>query len=404
MPATQRSRRTLAVALASMLLATVAAFVTAANASTHNGAELQIVSLADGPAGQESTTAYAGTTDASGNQVVFVSNSLDGKPAGIYLRDLRHARTRFLAEGGFPDLDASGTRLTFTRDGQLYALDLRSGARRLLSPRHHDVVEKRRTGSSGPGSISGNGRYVTFSSTATDLLGQREAKHIAGVLGRGQIYVRDLTTGKIEIVSRASGEGAIGDGESREPVISANGRYVAFTSTAGNLIPGAPDHRPAIYLRDLQTGATRLVSHFARSGQHRTTASQPSLSADGRYVCFELNKVGRPPIIVVRDLRRHSRAPITSRQSSTSRICQATAPGWSGGSARRETRASTSPPRVDSSSSTPTSRKSRAADRPNPSPNRARCTACAIPYSHDRSASISPPAAARLTRLKSSSF
>jgi Tol biopolymer transport system component len=90
------------------------------------------------------------------------------------------------------------------------------------------------------------------------------------------------------LVSRAGKSGKGGDGNSVEPKISGNGRFVAFASRADNLSPLAKQGIFEIYVRDLRTGKTTLVSRAdgASGAAADRTSSGPSISADGRYVAF----------------------------------------------------------------------------------------------------------------------
>ncbi|MBK5218219.1 MAG: PD40 domain-containing protein [Thermoleophilia bacterium] len=147
-----------------------------------------------------------------------------------------------------------------------------------------------RAGSDGPGgdgnsrepSISADGRYIAFASRARNL-------SPAAKQGRLEVYVRDLVARKTELVSRVSGtEGAAADGNSAEPSISADGRYIAFRSLAENL--SAEDVAGSdIFVRDLTTGTTELVSRATGvagpAADEYSTA--PSIPADGRHVAFE---------------------------------------------------------------------------------------------------------------------
>jgi Tol biopolymer transport system component len=95
--------------------------------------------------------------------------------------------------------------------------------------------------------------------------------------------------GTTVLVSRASGQsGAGGDGNSVTPSISANGRFVAFASRAKNLTPADHDTQRDIFVRDMKTGATTLVSRAsgANGANGNGLSLDPSISADGRYVAF----------------------------------------------------------------------------------------------------------------------
>lgn len=125
--------------------------------------------------------------------------------------------------------------------------------------------------------ISGDGRYVVFASDASDL--------VPGD-GNGQVdlFVRDRvasTTARVSI----SSAGAEADGNSLDPAISADGRVVAFTSGATDLIDGEWTSGNHVYVRDLARGTTELISGGRTYGTSGPSY-QPSLSADGRYVAF----------------------------------------------------------------------------------------------------------------------
>jgi len=129
--------------------------------------------------------------------------------------------------------------------------------------------------------ISGDGRYVTFESFATDLVA-------GGTNGNSHIFVRDRQTGTTTLVSVHS-NGTEGDQDSTLPSISADGRYVAFQSQADNLIDGDTNVFPLsdIFVHDLQTGTTTLVSVDSNGIQGNGDSTLPSISADGRYVTFK---------------------------------------------------------------------------------------------------------------------
>jgi Tol biopolymer transport system component len=101
------------------------------------------------------------------------------------------------------------------------------------------------------------------------------------------VYVRDLVTNRTVLVSRASGaNGAAADGDSRSAGISADGRKVAFDSRAGNLGGGAPADQTSVYVRDLDAGTTTLVSRAdgADGAAAKTRAFAGPISADGNSV------------------------------------------------------------------------------------------------------------------------
>jgi Tol biopolymer transport system component len=100
------------------------------------------------------------------------------------------------------------------------------------------------------------------------------------------VFVRDRLLGTTERVSLGAA-GVEGDGDSRTPSISADGRFVAFTSAASNLVPGDANGTDDVFVRDRLLGTTERVS-VDSSGVEGDGASQkfPTISADGRYVVF----------------------------------------------------------------------------------------------------------------------
>src|SRR5439155_1734749 len=126
---------------------------------------------------------------------------------------------------------------------------------------------------------SADGRYVVFQSFASNLVS-------GDANGLGDVFVRDRQSGATELVSVATG-GAQGNGGSNYPSISADGRYVAFASDASNLVSGDTNGVEDVLVHDLQTGATERVSIATGGAQGNGDSRAPSISADGRYVAFE---------------------------------------------------------------------------------------------------------------------
>ncbi|NCS83074.1 hypothetical protein GW746_01510, partial [Candidatus Saccharibacteria bacterium] len=132
--------------------------------------------------------------------------------------------------------------------------------------------------------ISADGRYVIFLSYATNLV----RLDLSG--GYTQIFIHDLQTGDTSLVS-ASSNGVPANAGSNMPVISADGRYVAFRSNASNLVTGDTNSSPDVFLHDRQTSQTTRVSVSSNGGQangdwRSLYSYAPSISADGRYVAF----------------------------------------------------------------------------------------------------------------------
>ena len=137
-------------------------------------------------------------------------------------------------------------------------------------------------------SISADGRYVAFESEAGNLVP-------GDTNGTLDIFVRDRQTGAIERVSVDSA-GAQANEMSIYPSISGDGRYVAFLSAASNLVPGDTNGVWDMFVHDRETGVTERVSvDSAGMEANGNCFSPPSISADGRYVAFESSATNLVP-------------------------------------------------------------------------------------------------------------
>jgi Tol biopolymer transport system component len=139
-------------------------------------------------------------------------------------------------------------------------------------------------------SITGDGRYVIFSSFADNIAPDsrdnkrcsKRAKRFGCEPEHNDVYLRDTQARKTTLVDRSS-SGAQADADSFSPVITPDGRYIAFSSEASNLSPDDKNDGEDVYWRDLKTGKTKLVS----GGTKDTSSESPQISADGRFVAFE---------------------------------------------------------------------------------------------------------------------
>ncbi|MDM8000578.1 MAG: hypothetical protein QUS33_11435, partial [Dehalococcoidia bacterium] len=131
-------------------------------------------------------------------------------------------------------------------------------------------------------SISADGRYVAFYSVADNL--------VAGDDNAAEdVFVHDRQTGETSRVSVAS-DSTQGDDHSYFPFVSADGRCVVFASRATNLVSGDANGFDDIFVHDRQTGETTRVSLGCNTDGQGTLlphATSPSMSADGRYIAFE---------------------------------------------------------------------------------------------------------------------
>lgn len=138
-------------------------------------------------------------------------------------------------------------------------------------------------GGSAGARLSAGGRFLVFSSDAGDLVAN-------DTNGRTDVFVRDLLLGATRMVSVSRTGSGGGDGDSYGAVISADGRYVVFTSFAGNLVADDANSLPDLFVRDLAAGTTRLVSvnRAGTGGGNGPTLSgvDPVVTPDGRFVAF----------------------------------------------------------------------------------------------------------------------
>lgn len=173
---------------------------------------------------------------------------------------------------------------------QIFRKDLEGGVLDLVSANAEGVAGN--DTSVGAYDMTPDGRYVVFSSQASNLVPDDINGHTADV------FVRDMRTGAVRLVS-TDGQGRAGDGASGGPSISDDGRTVAFGSSAGSFMPesaGPPRQYSAttdIYVKDLETGALTLVTVDAQGNQATGPVSGyfgasygPSLTADGQKVAF----------------------------------------------------------------------------------------------------------------------
>jgi Tol biopolymer transport system component len=131
--------------------------------------------------------------------------------------------------------------------------------------------------------ITPDGRYVCFISKATNLTATPVPAEVL------QVYRLDRQTGTIVVVS-VNDAGIAGDLHSREAAISDDGAVVAFSSEAGNLVPGPQSPYSGLYVREVAAGRTTRLS--AAGPTERFAYTQPSISGDGRRVVFHSERPG----------------------------------------------------------------------------------------------------------------
>src|SRR5438477_5353970 len=170
--------------------------------------------------------------------------------------------------------------------------------------------------------ISADGRFVLFLSSASNLATNDDAgKYV-------DVFLRNRTNNTTSLLSvNVSGTGG-GNGHSISPVISADGRFVAFESAASNLVADDANNVSDIFLRDLLTNTTTLVSvNRAGTGPGNGASTSPLISADGRYVAF----VSVATDLVDNDTNAATDVFVRDLQNGTTTLVSLRADGLTGG-------------------------------------------------------------------------
>ena len=201
----------------------------------------------------------------------------------------------------------------------VFVRDLQANTTTLVSRATGSSGVQGNVGSSSP-AISADGRFVAFESQATNL-------DPADTDSLIDVFVRDLQANTTTLVSRATGpSGVKGNDTSRVGAISADGRFVAFDSYATNLDFWDTDSTPDVFVRDLGNNVTLLVSQSSASVKGNNWSSDPTISADGRFVAFDSDASNLDPAdtdsdsdVFVRDLQAYT-TTFVSRATGSSGV------------------------------------------------------------------------------------
>ena len=203
-----------------------------------------ISTAADGAQGNDDSS--NAQISADGRYVVFQSDA-----SNLVADDTNNAQDIFrkdLVTGQIERISAAGTR-----DAPIQANGLSSFAQ-----------------------ISTDGRYVIFTSTASNLVAN-------DTNNAEDVFRKDLVTGRIDRVT-ITVDGAQANGRSNGYHISADGRYVLFESNATNLVTGDTNSEWDVFRKDLVTGEIVRLSTAADGAQASDGGDTPQLSTDGRYL------------------------------------------------------------------------------------------------------------------------
>jgi Tol biopolymer transport system component len=182
------------------------------------------------------------------------------------------------------DVSADGRFVAFVKDGDgvvegdangaldLFVRDRATGATEGVG--YNEAGEL--VGANG-GTISDDGRLVAF--VASDGILAEDTN------GLPDAFLRDRETGTTVLLTRGA-DGGSSNGLTGVPQISGDGRFVAYESDASNLVEGDANGSTDVFLYDLQSAVTTLVSAGRTGGSAKGWSNAPSISADGRYVAF----------------------------------------------------------------------------------------------------------------------
>lgn len=240
-----------------------------------------VVSAAPTP-GAISVLASISTSGQAGNLDSGFRHAVDMTPDGRYV--VFDSDASNLVEDASGDHNGDACAATRTRPAQYCGTDVFVRDAETATTTRVSVASDGTEAnglSSNPG-ISQNGRHVVFESTAANL--------VAGdTNGFKDIFARDLVTGATTRIS-LSDTGGEADGDSffnnMSGAVSGDGRYVAFVSRAGNLVPGDTNAVSDIFVRDTAAGTTKRVSVASDGTQADNVNPNVSITPDGRYVAF----------------------------------------------------------------------------------------------------------------------
>lgn len=261
--------------------------------------------LDGGPALTAAETLQVAVSD-DGRYVAFLSNttSFGGNPEGrrqVYVRDRQTDQVTVASRStGGSAANRDCVRLALSRDGrfvafaseatnldfstaypalEVYVHDRHLGKTEVVSLPAVNAISLGNSGAAGL-AISADGRYVAFSSQAPLMVPD-------DTNGALDVFVRDRTTGQTERVSLGAGTT---QGNSRSGYdgvgLSDDGRYVTFSSFADNLVAGDHNAQADVFVRDRQLGLTTRVSVTNDGGEADAGGGSPSISADGSRVAF----------------------------------------------------------------------------------------------------------------------
>ena len=269
------------------------------NVSTGTQSRLSV----SGSGGQANGPSFRPSISAQGGIVAFDSyatNLVPGDTNGgfdVFVRNRTANTTRRISIGpGGVQANGESTGASVSADGRYVAYE--SGASNLVADDLNGQVDvflrdlgtattelvsiglggEPANGLSTIADVSGDGRYVVFTSVATNLVPD-------DTNGEADVFIRDRATGTTSRLSVDSA-GRQGNGQSFYGSVSDDGRRVSFDSFADNLVTGDTNGRPDVFVRDRQQATTTRVSVSSSNVQGNQDSVASAISGDGRFVSF----------------------------------------------------------------------------------------------------------------------
>ena len=227
--------------------------------------------------------------DTNGTFDIFVHDRLTGTTERVSVASdgSEGNATSYASNDHGPDISANGRFVVFYSYANNLVADDTNGVGDIFVRDRQEGTTVRVSvasdGSEGNGysfepAISGDGKFVVFQSFASNLVAN-------DTNGFGDIYVHDLLAGTTERVSVAT-DGSEGTDNSYNGRISGDGRLIAFSSLASNLVAGDSNLYRDVFVHDRQTGTTQRMSVASDGSEANNWSLFPRISANGRFVVF----------------------------------------------------------------------------------------------------------------------